>query len=295
MIKTIIDTDGGYDDLLALALAINSKKLEILAITIVAGNCQVETATKNVCSLLSLLNSEIPVYIGSKKPLKKRLATSSINNKKIILSNQIYPFVNKSAVDKIVELVKKNPGKITILALGPLTNIAKSIIKNPDVMNKVKEIDIMGGAINVPGNQNKYLEFNFFVDPKAVDVVINFSIKKVLIPLDVCNKAVIQKKDISKRLLKAKILELLKEYYFRCLNNKLPGAIMYDPLAVYYLMNKSSFSIKNMKKYPKTYFTNNFNLKKFKRDFIYCLSNKNLNKSRKTKLIIKKKCDGWLK
>jgi|SRR3989344_231359 len=245
--EIIIDTDPGNDDVLAIMLAERSAMFNIRALTTVAGNTTIENVTKNARYVLRLLGREdIPVYSGASKPLKRELrkavvhGSSGLGNLKFEINSEL----SENAVEKILSIVKENPHKITIIALGPLTNIAMAINKDPQTMSKVKEIAIMGGAINVPGNVSPFGEFNFYVDPEAADMVFKFPFKKILLPLDACNHVKLYMKDfeeITDPKLRAPILTLM-EYYINAImeDEGIAAALMYDPLTVYSLMNPSA-------------------------------------------------------
>jgi len=189
--KVIIDTDPGHDDAMAIMLAIKSNALDVLALTTVCGNSTIENTTRNARYILNLLGrNDIPVYSGMEKPFKRDLIQAIVHGKSGLdgIDPQNEPKLTGNAVEKIIESVKANPNEVTLITLGPLTNIASAMQKNPSVMKKVKEIVSMGGAIRVPGNKNRVAEFNFFVDPEAAKILFDFPVKKALIPLDVCNK-----------------------------------------------------------------------------------------------------------
>lgn len=252
----IIDTDPGHDDALAIMLAVKSNKFKIHAITTVSGNSIIENTTRNARFTLRLLEREdIPVYSGSEKPLKRELVQAVVHGKSGFegLDPKNEACLTGNAADKIIEIVKNNPGKITIITLGPLTNIAKAILKDPETMSKVERIAIMGGAINVHGNQRNVSEFNMFVDPEAADIVFGFNIKKRLTTLDACNHILLQLEDFNKlkgSALYEPIISLMKPYIKKILDDqKVAGALMYDPLTVYELLNPEAceYKIYNIK------------------------------------------------
>ncbi len=238
--KVIIDTDPGHDDALAIMFALKSKKLDIQAITTVAGNSTIENTTRNASYILKLLGrTDIPVYSGSPRPLKRKLIQAVVHGKTGLagVDVKLQPCLSGNAVEKILQLVKENPGKITVIALGPLTNIATAILRDPKTMAKVQQIVIMGGAIAVPGNKNRVAEFNIFVDPEAADVVFKFPVKKVLVPLDACNEITMSLKEFSKIRevkLRSAVLKMMQAYIANLSKRGFgKGALLYDPLAVY--------------------------------------------------------------
>lgn len=155
-----------------------------------------------------------------------------------------------NAVGTIISMVEQHPGKITILALGPLTNIARVLNKRPDLAANIKQIVMMGGAIRVPGNKNRVAEFNFFVDPEAVDVVFKSDVKKVLVPLDACNLVRLYMDDFEKlqdTYFYDEISQMMTQYISRMKKfESVNGAVVYDALAAYYLLAPDACVLEEM-------------------------------------------------
>ena len=243
----IIDTDPGYDDFLALMLAIKSGMFKIHAITTVAGNTTIENTTRNTRYILSLLKREdIPVYSGAEKPLARDLLQSSVHGEGGLgnLRPRNEANLTHDAVEKILSIIEKNPNQLKLITLGPLTNIAKAIRQKSEIMSQVQEIVIMGGAIKVPGNANRVAEFNIFVDPEAADIVFRFPVKKTLIPLDACMNVKMRVSDferIKDPVLREPIVSMMT-VCIKLISEKdgIDAAQMYDPLTVYSLMNPSA-------------------------------------------------------
>ncbi|MFX1466551.1 MAG: nucleoside hydrolase [Promethearchaeota archaeon] len=243
----IIDTDPGYDDFLALMLAIKSGMFKIYAITTVAGNTTIENTTRNTRYILSLLKREdIPVYSGAEKPLVRELLQSKVHGQSGLgdLLPQNEANLTYNAVEKLISIIEKNPHKLKLVTLGPLTNIAQAIKQNSDIMSQVQEIVIMGGAIKVPGNASRVAEFNIYVDPEAADIVFRFPVKKTLIPLDACMNVKMRVSDferIKDPLLREPIVSMMS-VCIKLISKKdgIEAAQMYDPLTVYSLMNPSA-------------------------------------------------------
>ncbi|MDI6720925.1 MAG: nucleoside hydrolase [Candidatus Aenigmarchaeota archaeon] len=242
----IIDTDPGHDDALAIMLAVKSGMFRIHAITTVAGNSTIENTTRNARFILKLLKREdIPVYSGCEKPLKRELIQAVVHGKSGLegLDPHNEPGLTGNAVQKILDIVESNPGKITLVTLGPLTNIATAINKNPEIMSMSKEIIMMGGAIHAPGNKNRVAEFNIFVDPEAADTVFRSPVKKTLIPLDACNHVKMFMEDFEKIKgpLRNPIIAMMKPFIRNIMEDEgVNAALMYDPLTIYYMMNPSA-------------------------------------------------------
>lgn len=242
--KIIIDTDPGHDDVMALMLAVKSGIFDIKAITTVCGNSTISNTTRNARFILNLLNrNDIPVFSGANKPLKRKLIQAIVHGKSGLegINPKNRPLLTNDAVEKILDIVEKNPNQITLVTLGPLTNIAKAILKDPKTMMKVSEIISMGGAIRVAGNKNRVSEFNIFVDPDAADIVFRFPIKKTIIPLDACNNVRLTLKDFKKiknMKLRQILLKMNKPYIRNIFKDTgIKAALMYDPLTVFYLIN----------------------------------------------------------
>lgn len=250
--KIIIDTDPGHDDALAIILAEKSKIFNIMAITTVAGNSTIQNTTNNARFILDLIDSDTKLYSGAKKPLKQELiqavvhGDSGLDGIKIAKQEKL----TNEATNKIIQIIKNNPKEVTILALGPLTNIAQAFTKEPSIIPLIKEVIIMGGAINVPGNKNRVAEFNLFVDPEAADIVFKTNIKKVLVPLDLCNSVFFSLKDFEKlkgTSLCQPVYSMMEKYIKGIYTfERTKGAIMYDPVAAYFLINPLAFTITEM-------------------------------------------------
>lgn len=261
MNKIIIDTDPGHDDAMALLMLLASDKVEILAIVTVAGNSTIENTTRNAKYILSLVrerreSGNIPIFSGAEKPLVRDLVVAKVHGASGLEGSGAELLeaqkTQETACDKIIEIVKQNPGEITLLTLGPLTNIAKAFQKEPSLPNMIKRMVIMGGAVSVCGNKSRTAEFNFFVDPEAAKMVFEASIEKVLIPLDACNEIILPKESIEDIKEKAgDIGETLANMLLPYVDNlkkfdNMNGALMYDPLAAYYLINPDAFKLEDM-------------------------------------------------
>lgn len=250
--KIIIDTDPGHDDALAIMLMGKSQLFDVLAITTVAGNSTIQNTTNNARFVLDLLGEKTPLHSGAHSPLERELITAVVHGESGLAGANItkQESLTGDASEKIIELIKNNPNQITILALGPLTNIAEAFTKDASIIPLIKEIVMMGGAIAVPGNKNRVAEFNIFVDPEAADIVFRTSIKKTLIPLDACNHAFLTIYDFDQLKgcnLYEPIRKMMKFYINGIkIHDGITGAIMYDPLAAYYLINPDAFIVELM-------------------------------------------------
>lgn len=194
--KIIIDTDPGQDDAVAILLALASPELEVLGLTAVAGNVPLALTEKNarkVCELAG--RTDIPVFAGADAPLGRTLVTAEHVHGKTGLDGPplpapTMPLQDGHAVDFIIDQLRSHPdGTITLVPVGPLTNIAMAFQKAPDIVGKVAEIVLMGGAYFEVGNITPAAEFNIYVDPEAADIVFKSGIPLVVMPLDVTHKA----------------------------------------------------------------------------------------------------------
>lgn len=193
--KIIIDTDPGQDDAVAILLALGSPELEVLGLTCVAGNVPLALTAKNarvVCELAG--RRDIKVFAGCDRPLVRPLVTAEYVHGKtgldgIALPEPTMPLAPGHAVDFIIETLRELPaGSVTLCPLGPLTNIATAFTRAPDIIAKVAEVVLMGGAYFEVGNTTPAAEFNIHVDPQAADIVFKSGVPLVVMPLDVTHK-----------------------------------------------------------------------------------------------------------
>ncbi len=197
MKKVILDTDPGIDDALAITLLLNSPEIEVLAITTVAGNTTVDKTTRNALRVLEVLKRrDVPVARGSEKPLIRELVTGEVYHGSDGLGDTgMFPEPTQRPVDKdaselIADLVLSEPPySVTLVAIGPLTNVAKAMLTRPEVAKRLKEVVIMGGCYGLTpyayGNVTPVSEFNFYADPEAAHIVLNSSARIKLFGLDV--------------------------------------------------------------------------------------------------------------
>jgi inosine-uridine nucleoside N-ribohydrolase len=206
-IPIIFDTDfvmPPHDDSMALMLALQSPELEILGVTTVAGNESLERATSDVLRMLEIANqADIPVHVGADMPLVHAKSDFAVRKYGKWYSDETPPMPpggyakkqaeDESAVSFIVRTVMADPGEVTIVAIGPLTNIAQAIRAEPEFAASVKQLVIMGGAIALlpdgAGNITPNAEFNFWVDPEAAYVTLRSGIPIELSPLNVSRKS----------------------------------------------------------------------------------------------------------
>ncbi len=190
MIHIILDTDPGIDDALALLLALASPEVKIEAVTTVSGNVAVEQTTRNALALLTLAGrTDIPVARGCRYPLVRTPLDAAYVHGQNGLGEAVLPEptiqpVAQHAVDLIIKQVLQNPGEITLVTLGPVTNIALALRREPRIAQAVREVVMMGGALQVPGNTTPSAEFNVLADPHAAHIVFHAGWPIRLVSLD---------------------------------------------------------------------------------------------------------------
>jgi len=202
--RIIIDTDPGIDDSLAILLALASPEVQLEGLTVVHGNSSTEQGVTNALSVLELAKvSHIPVAHGCDLPLVQPslLAPETHGNKGLGYANlsepQSRPIVQKGS-DFLIEQIMSNPGEITLVAIGPLTNVALAIRQEPRIVEAIKELFIMGGAIRHEGNTTPLAEFNTYVDPHAAHIVYHSGMPITLTPLDVTYQCILLADDVER-------------------------------------------------------------------------------------------------
>ncbi|TPW32252.1 nucleoside hydrolase [Martelella alba] len=196
--KIIIDTDPGQDDAFAILLALGSpEELEVVGVTSVAGNVPLSRTTRNAQQVLALAGrSDIPVYPGCARPMVKKLFTAEyVHGDSGLdgceLPEPTAPLGDRHGVDFIIDtLMASEDGEITLCPLGPMTNIAMAMVKEPAIVPKIREIVFMGGGFFEGGNTTPAAEFNIFVDPHAAHVVFTSGVALTMVPIDCTYKAV---------------------------------------------------------------------------------------------------------
>jgi purine nucleosidase len=249
--KIIFDTDPGIDDALALLLLAVSPEIELLGITVTHGNTSQEKCLKNALSLVELAGiEEIEVMRGATEPLVKELSVAEETHGDGGLGYAKLPTAFKKANEKpahdfIIEMVEKHPDEVTILAVGPMTNVALALLKRPEIAKKVRSIISMGGAIHYPGNATPQAEYNVFCDPEAFDIVLRSGIDFTLVPLDVTYKCIFTKKHLelintARPEIKNFIADSTRFYMeFHVKHQSIEGCAINDPLAAALLLDST--------------------------------------------------------
>jgi pyrimidine-specific ribonucleoside hydrolase len=200
--RIIIDTDPGIDDAMAIFLALRSPELKVEAITPVAGNVPLDLTLPNALRLLEIADrTDIPVAAGASHPLVRRLATAGHVHGVNGLAGVEFPEpktkpVRETAPEIIRRIVRENPGEITIVGVGPLTNVALALRADPELANMIPAIAIMGGSLS-GGNMTPAAEFNLYVDPEAARIVFDANIPLTMVGLDVTRKCRVSEEHIK--------------------------------------------------------------------------------------------------
>ncbi len=251
----IIDTDPGQDDAVAILLALASPELEILGITAVAGNVPLaltEVNTRKICELAG--RPDIKVYAGAIRPMLRNLVTAEhVHGRTGLdgpeLPEPSMPLQKQHGVDFIVETLMARPsGSVTLCTLGPLTNVALALVREPRIAPRIKQIVAMGGGFFEGGNVTPAAEFNIYVDPHAARVVLEAGIPFTLIPLDCTHQALTTKARVEKfRVMKNKTgpaTAQLLDFFERFDEQKYgtDGGPLHDPCVIAWLLQPELFS-----------------------------------------------------
>ena len=254
--RVIIDTDPGTDDAMAIILALNSPEFKVEALTVVPGNVDSQQGLENALKIVSLAGRcDVTVARGAQHPLNQKLITAQFWHGKNGLANVELPPSKCKAdprfgPDLIIETIHKYPHEITLIPVGPLTNIALAVSKDPSIVALVKDIVIMGGSIT-GGNVNGAAEANIYNDPEAAQIVFNAGWMVTMVGSDVGERTLITRKYLAE--LQAShgpqsdfIAKIAEFYLNRSEKSGYSGAAMYDPLAVGIALDSTLGTLKEM-------------------------------------------------
>jgi inosine-uridine nucleoside N-ribohydrolase len=254
--RVIIDTDPGTDDAMAIILALNSPELKVEALTVVPGNVDGRQGLENALRIVSLAGRcDVTVAGGAQHPLNQKLITAQFwHGKNGLADVELPPSKCKAdprfGPDLIIEMIHKFPHEITLIPVGPLTNIALAVSKDPAIAGLVKDIVIMGGSIT-GGNVNGAAEANLYNDPEAAQIVFNAGWTVTMVGSDVGERTLITRKYLallqSSRGPQSDFIAKIADFYLtRSEKSGYSGAAMYDPLAVGIALDPTLGTLKEM-------------------------------------------------
>jgi len=254
--RVIIDTDPGTDDAMAIILALNSPEFKVEALTVVPGNVDGRQGLENALKIVSVAGRcDVIVASGAQHPLNQKLITAQFWHGKNGLANVELPASKCKAdprfgPDLIIEMIHKYPHEITLIPVGPLTNIALAVSKDPSIATLVKDIVIMGGSIT-GGNVNGAAEANIYNDPEAAQIVFNAGWMVTMVGSDVGERTLITRKYLaelqSSHGPQSEFIAKIADFYLtRSEKSGHTGAAMYDPLAVGIALDATLGTLKEM-------------------------------------------------
>ena len=254
--RVIIDTDPGTDDAMAIILALNSPELKVEALTVVPGNVDGRQGLENALKIVSLAGRcDITVAGGAQHPLNQKLITAQFwHGKNGLADVELPPSKCKAdprfGPDLIIETIHKYPHEVTLIPVGPLTNIALAVSKDPSIAGLIKDIVIMGGSIT-GGNVNGAAEANIYNDPEAAQIVFNAGWMVTMVGSDVGERTLITRKYLaqlqSSHGPQSDFIAKIADFYLtRSEKSGYSGAAMYDPLAVGIALDPTLGTLKEM-------------------------------------------------
>ncbi|MBI1280406.1 MAG: nucleoside hydrolase [Anaerolineaceae bacterium] len=258
--KIIIDTDPGIDDSMAIFFALSSPELEVIGLTTVFGNVHVDLAATNALRLLEIAGrTDIPVAKGAANSLVGDYDNPPAHihgddgQGNVHLPPPAGKPIDQTSAQFIVEQVMSNPGEITLVPIGPLTNIALALRLEPRIAQNVKQVVLMGGNALVPGNSTPAAEANIKDDPEAADVVFGAGWPLTMVGLDVTTKAVVTDEQLQSYARSsspmaqhiARICPFYLDFSRRVNGNAVGGLLVHDSTAVAYLLVPDAFTVKS--------------------------------------------------
>lgn len=251
--KIIIDTDPGIDDAMAILFALHAPQLEVLGLTTTFGNIAVEQATQNALTLLELTGKDIPVAAGAAQPLVREHGGYA----HFVHGDNGFGNVNtpapqrtpesRDAAQFIIDQVRAHPHEVTLIALGPLGNLATALERDPEIASLVQEVILMGGTWHEPGNVSPVAEANIINDPHAADRVFTASWHVVMIGLDVTHQVVLNNTHLTKikehNPQEGQFLYDISQYYIRFYSASahIDGCYFHDASCIAYAIDPSIF------------------------------------------------------
>ncbi|CAN6995896.1 hypothetical protein BRARA_E00848 [Brassica rapa] len=255
--KLIIDTDPGIDDSMAIMMAFQTPELDILGLTTVFGNVQTQDATRNALLLCEIAGfHDLPVAEGSSEPLKGGIprVADFVHGKNglgdVSVPSPCRKKCDKSAAEFLVEKVSQYPGEVTVLALGPLTNLAIAIKRDSSFASKVKKIVILGGAFFSLGNVNPAAEANIYNDPEAADVVFTCGADITVVGINITTQLMLSDDDLlalrESKGKHAKLLSDMCKFYrdWHVKSDGVYGVYLHDPVSFVAVVRPDLFTYK---------------------------------------------------
>ncbi|SHF25636.1 purine nucleosidase [Seinonella peptonophila] len=254
--KIILDCDPGHDDAIALLMAAANPKIELVGVTTVAGNSTIEKTTLNAQKVCELAGIHVPIAQGASRPLvREQVTASSIHGESGLdgpsLPTPTKPLLEIDAVDFIIQTLSQSDEKITLVPVGPLTNIALAIRKEPKILDKIEEIVFMGGGRF--GNWTPAAEFNIYVDAEAAQIVLDSGVPITMVGLDLTHQAIATKAiqqqiaQIDHKVARfvVELLEFFSETYKEVFGFE--GAPIHDACCVAYCIDPDVFTTSHLR------------------------------------------------
>jgi len=254
--KIILDCDPGHDDAVAIIMAGQHPDIDLLGITVVAGNQTLEKTVKNALSICQHLDLDVPVYAGMSRPMVRDQITAGAHHGESGLDGPVFePLTRKAepthAVKFIIDTLINSDGSITLVPTGPLSNVAMAMCLEPKIIPKIREIVLMGGAYQL-GNVTPAAEFNIFADAEAAHIVFSSGAPLVMMGLDITNQAQCTD-EIVKRMEKignkaSKLFAEMMGFFIETQQRLLgfSGGPLHDPTCVAWLIDPSCIELKEM-------------------------------------------------
>ena len=254
--KIILDCDPGHDDAVAIMLAAINPKIELLGITVVAGNQKLEKTVNNALKVCNHLNLDVPVFSGMSRPMiREQLIADDIHGETGLDGPKFEELKikaeDKHAVNFIIDTLMNSDEKVTLVPTGPLTNIGMAIRFEPRIIEKINRIVLMGGSYQL-GNMTPAAEFNILADPDAAHIVFSSGVKIVMMGLDLTRQASATKEVVEKiKSLNNKASKLfvdLMEFFAASQKNVYGWSAppVHDPTTIAYIIDPECIEVKPM-------------------------------------------------
>jgi len=254
--RIIIDCDPGHDDMAAILLAASDPSIKIEAITTVCGNASVDNTTNNALRIVEAFGLDLPVYRGAQQPLLHRYefpaafhGPSGLDSAGVELPAATGTAQPQHAVDAIIRLVEENPGEITLVVIGPMTNVALALALRPDLAGSIRQIVFMGGSAG-EGNVTPAAEFNIWADAEAARMVFRAGVPLTMFGLNATHQTLLRRQDVTAVRaahpgdnVVADILDFYCGTYYRFAGADKPGAPLHDPCCIAWLIDPTLFTI----------------------------------------------------